>query len=560
LVDNLYMMSAPAVTPDLNEQKKWWVLRCANDFRLQLLTLLAFSLFLNREGDRVPSGNELVYLLYFFKAYHPHLLATDWTFQETTAGHGFFNHATGWVTLFMSLEHGAWVGRIVCWLLAFVGLLRVGRHFKIPPWAVWGGVMLWLIQRQAVPTTPWTEWMIGSFEAKCPAYVCLLFAIDFAVRDKVLWAGLLAGLSFSFHSAVGLWGGAALGWAVMLHNPIRRTAWYCGGVIVASLPGLISSLPLVMGKGAITAADSKFLVTSALPLCLDPYTFSKAYVALLAGFLAFAALHRWWFAGNRRLSILFQFELGTAIFFALAFAARAAGRFDILKLYMSRVYGVFAMLLFFWQLTGMLYSQWQQRARHVERFTPGARSHGPILFFGIVLFLSLPSPVAQLGKMIVSHLHHVQQWIEIDTPAPDADLENTTDFRAAADWVAHNTPEDAVVIAPPWRADAFYFLRRPLIANWHAFRYDKMSEWRKRIESMVGDLTTVDSDDAQVGDMDLSAREHYRHLTPADIARLQRLYTPHASWLVTTSTYPYPRPFSAGVFNVYRLPQPATQP
>ena len=260
------MMSVPALAPDLDEEKKWWLIRCANDFRVQMLTLLTFALLLNREGDRVPSGNELVYLLYFFKAYHPHLLSTDWTFQETTAGHGFFNHATGWVTLFMPLEWGAWVGRFASWTLAFVGLLRVGRHFKIPPWTVWACVLLWLVQRQAVPTTAWTEWMIGSFEAKCPAYVCLLFAVDFAVRDKPLKAGLLAGLAFSFHTAVGLWGGAALGWAVMLHNPLRRTAWYCGGVIVASLPGLISSWPLVMGAHAISADDSRFLVTTALPL------------------------------------------------------------------------------------------------------------------------------------------------------------------------------------------------------------------------------------------------------------------------------------------------------
>jgi hypothetical protein len=393
--------------------------------------------------------------------------------------------------------------------------------------------------------------MIGSFEAKCPAYVCLLFAVDFAVRDKPLKAGLLAGLAFSFHTAVGLWGGAALGWAVMLHNPLRRTAWYCGGVIVASLPGLISSWPLVMGAHAISADDSRFLVTTALPLCLDPFTFSKAYVALLVGMIIFAAFHRWWFAGNRRISILFQFEFGLAIFFALAFVARAMGRFDLLKLYMSRTYGVFAMLLFFWQLASILYSQWEQRARHVERFTPGPMSHGPVMFFGILLFLSLPSPVGQLCKLIASHVHNVQ-WIDVETPAPDADLENIADFRAAADWISKNTPETDIVIAPPWRADAYYFLRRPLIADWHAFRYDDMPGWRARIEAMVGDLSNTDPNDPQVGDMDLHAREHFRHLTTADISGLQQKYG--GSWLITTTTYPYPRRFSSGVFNVYKLP------
>jgi hypothetical protein len=183
------------------------------------------------------------------------------------------------------------------------------------------------------------------------------------------------------------------------------------------------------------------------------------------------------------------------------------------------------------------------------------------VFLGILLFLCLPSPVGQLGKLIAAHLHHVQRWIDIETPAPDVDLENTTDFRAAADWIKRHSPDDAVVIAPPWRADAYYFLRRPLIADWHAFRYDEMGEWRQRIESMVGDLSHVDPNDALVGDMDLRAREHFRHLSAGDIIKLQHQYTPHASWLLTTTAYPFPREFSAGAFNVYKLPEaPATRP
>ena len=133
----------------------------------------------------------------------------------------------------------------------------------------------------------------------------------------------------------------------------------------------------------------------------------------------------------------------------------------------------------------------------------------------------LPSPVGQLCKLIASHVHNVQ-WIDVETPAPDADLENIADFRAAADWISKNTPETDIVIAPPWRADAYYFLRRPLIADWHAFRYDDMPGWRARIEAMVGDLSNTDPNDPQVGDMDLHAREHFRHLTTADISGLQQ--------------------------------------
>ena len=179
-----------------------------NNCWLLIGSLMAFALVLNREGDRFPTGNEFVYLLYFFKAYHPAYLAGDWTFKEPTAGHAIFNYALGWLTLLMPLRAATWLGRVVCWLAGYFGLFRVGRHFRIPPWAVWVGILLWLLQRQS-PVTG--EWMIGSFEAKVIAYPCLLFAIDAALRDRVLLAGILSGIAFSFHSAVGMWGGAALG-------------------------------------------------------------------------------------------------------------------------------------------------------------------------------------------------------------------------------------------------------------------------------------------------------------------------------------------------------------
>ena len=182
-----------------------------------MVTLMTFALLLNREGDRVPSGNEFIYLLYFFKRWHPKFLSTDWTFQEPTAGHAVFNYTTGWLTLIMNLEAAAWVGRVLCWFGVFAGLLRLGRNFKIPSCAIWAGILLWLMEGQSMVTQ---EWMVGTFEAKCIAYICLLFSIDAALNGKLLRAGILCGLAFSFHSAVGMWAGMSLGVAVLTHYPI----------------------------------------------------------------------------------------------------------------------------------------------------------------------------------------------------------------------------------------------------------------------------------------------------------------------------------------------------
>ncbi len=170
------------------------ILRLLNNRWLLIASLLLFALVLNREGDRMPTGNEFVYLLYFFKAWHlSTYLPTDWTFQEPTAGHAVFNYTTGWLTRLVSLTSAAWAGRLCSWVATCIGLFRLGRHYKIPPWAVWGGIVLWLLQRQSTVTG---EWMIGSFEAKVIAYPCLLFAIDAALSGRNILAGRCAASLF----------------------------------------------------------------------------------------------------------------------------------------------------------------------------------------------------------------------------------------------------------------------------------------------------------------------------------------------------------------------------
>lgn len=513
-----------------------------NSRSFQLMTLLSYAFFLNREGVRVPSGNELVYLLYVYKAWHPHFMAGDWTFLEPTAGHGFFNLASGWLTLLMPLEWAAWVGRFACWVLSFIGLLRLGRHFQIPSWGIWLGVLLWMVQRQALPTTPWTEWIVGSFEAKCPAYICLIFALDAALRQRPVLAGLLAGLAFSFHSAVGMWGGVAIGWAIVTHLPMRKSALFCAAAIATALPGLLSSLPLVTGSHAINPTEAQFLVTRALPLCLDPFAMEWPYVALLVLMLLFGWQYRRQ-RGGQTASMLFQFQLALAACFEFGFVARALGRFDLVKLYPMRVFAVLTMLFFFWQLIWVA-SQALKLRRH----------NAPALLvtsLGLVIFLGLPSPVARVAAAVAAHLQSRGWTVNPAGIAADADLDSTTDFRAAASWIAQNTACDDLVIAPPWRADAYYFIRRPLVANWHAYRYDAMTAWRKRIESLAGDLSHLKANDPPTGDMDLVCRSHYRSLSTADITGLQ--YTYNAGWIITTGKYPFPLVFSSPTYKVYHL-------
>jgi hypothetical protein len=522
---------------------------------VQLLMLLAFALLFNREGDRVPSGNEWIYLLYVYKAWHPAFLAGDWTFLEPTAGHAIFNWVAGLATLIpakspaQSLSVVAWTGRFFCWTACFIALQRLARRFSIPPWLGCLGIVLWLTERQSLVTT---EWIVGTFEAKCVAYACLLFAIDFAIDGKLWRAGVLTGLAFTFHTAVGMWGGAALGVAVLLNSRVKKTVQFSAFAILFSLPGLITSLPLVLGAHAIRGDDSKFLVTMELPGALDPATFPRIWPVVMFGLLGFGAAHAAWRWDRRGVRMLFQIEAATGLFFLFGVTARLMHRFDWVQLYPLRVFSVIVMLLFFWQF---LDAAWTALVS-----TGPARPRAVVLLPGIAAFVCLPAPGVVLFETLRSHVRHVGptsggKW---DT-APNDD----GDFRNCAVWIADHTATDILVISPPWRNDAYYLMQRPLVVDWHAPRYDRMTEWKSRIEAMTGpiepdrtwaeasrDLPTNPSEN-----LGPQARAFYAGLTAAQVEQLHRDYgRSQVAYLVTPSEYPFTPVFRSGGMTVYRLP------
>jgi hypothetical protein len=493
-----------------------------NNRAFQLASLLAFALVLNREGTWVPSGNEQIYLLYLYKAAHHGFLSTDWTFQEPTAGHLIFNVAFGWTTLLLPLNIVDWIGRLTCWTLTFIVLLRLGRRFGIAPWMAWAGIILWLVQRQSFVSN---EWIIGTFEAKCVAYVCLLWAIEFILDGRIILPAILIGVAFSFHTAVGLWGGAAVVFAFAMQYPIKTTLKFVAWAAVFALPGLITSLQLVFGGRSISPAEAKFLVTIDVPFHLDPFVFGKGKIAVLFLMLLFNWLHFRSDRQNATLKFLVRFQIFAGAFFLLGILFRLTNRFSLVELFPFRVFAVLTMLMFFWQLA----AAYQHRREHPLK--------PAVIALGTLIFFCLPSPVARLQGLAADQLPK-WRW------QPD-------DFRVAAIWVRDNTSPETVVIAPPWQKDAFYFTQRPLIADWHAPRYDAMTQWRQRIEALVGDVSQMTVQDNLAGEMDQRAQDFYQHLSVADISTLSAKYG--GDLLITTSDYPYPVKFKSGPYTVYKI-------
>jgi hypothetical protein len=381
-----------------------------------------------------------------------------------------------------------------------------------------------MIQRQSFVAN---EWIIGTFEAKCVGYACLLFAIDFVLEGQLVLPAILTGLAFSFHSAVGLWGGAGVGLAFASMHPFRSTLKFAGLATLFALPGVITALPMLFGGHAITPEEAKFIVTIEMPFHLDPLVFGKGKIVVLYLMLLFNWMHFSANRGDEKLKFLVRFQLAVGAFFAMGILFRLTDQFTFVQLFPFRVFAVMVMLMFFWHLA----AAYEHRRQNPP--SPG------LIALGIFTFLCLPSPVARLQNLSSDQL---PKWkIPHD------------DFLTAAAWVRNNVPEKAVVIAPPWRKDTFYQIRRPLIADWHAPRYDAMTEWKERIEALVGDVSHMAIEDNLAGEMDERARQFYGNLTEQNLKQIVGKYG--GDIVITPAHYDYPVLFSTSTYTVYKIPK-----
>jgi hypothetical protein len=500
------------------------VLKLKDAFFLNFAILFAYVLVLNREGSSVPSNNEYVYLLQLAKLWNPDLLSNDWTFSGPLFTHFVFNFIFGSLTLLFSLEVVGWIGRILSWSLILVALLQFGKQFRIPLWMITVSILLWLFYRQSIVGG---EWILGTFEAKCIAYALLFFSLNGFIRQGLIWPSILLGLAFSFHPLVGLWGALAVGFSlIVLRYPI--VALIKSGCYTAlfALPGLIPLLATSFEGGRESSEAWRFIALVVIPYHLDPFYFGGSGKLLL---LAILMCFNWFQfksdSESHALRLLISFQAFLGLFFALGFLARFTNNYQLLMFMPCRLFPVLLPLFFFLHLMSALH--------HCGSIKAGKG----LVMVGFLAFASFGNPVQLFVDRVV---YHYEQWTR-----QEGDLE--TAFK----WIAKNTPANSIVILPPWRSDSFYFSQRAQIANLWVPRWDRLTEWRERLESVGGDLSGVRDGSNWFKESAERLAHNYNQLTATDIASLIEKYG--AEYLVSPANYNYPVIFHSGIYNVYSL-------
>jgi len=480
-----------------------------------------------------PAVNEPVYMAALEKFWNPRFLANDWTFSGGFRERLIFNALLGPFCKVASIATVTWIGRIVTCVVNVRALLRIGARLGLAPALAAAAISVWVMYDQALVGE---AWVLGTFESKCIAFCFALEGIVAALDGKATRAGLLAGLTFTFHPAIGLSAAPAIVaglWAMqqeLLAPASLRALWKPAlALVCGAVPGVIQLALATHSNPDATMADWAFVARLRVPHHLEVDGFGRSGLFLTAatllfnGAVSFARAR----AGDGKERFLLGFQAMLVAIFAAGVVVHALHRYDLLAVFPFALAPLFASLLFFFNA-----------GRAVVAAGRGAARPG-LLLAAIAIALSFDSLVVRYKAAAVT------LWQAWSRPADD--LEH------AFAWVATNVPEETVCALPPWRSDAIFIARRPTIAWWQALRYDGVHEWRARIEALGGDLSDLLASPQPVGasEVEQRIRDHYARLTTEEWRTIAARYD--ARYLVTESEYPFPQLFVHGRAHVYRL-------
>lgn len=509
---------------------------------LPTLVVLAVALLLY--GGPVPRLSEELYLPLVRKVADPNYLWSDWTFSGSFGEHWLFDQLLAPLAGVLTISQFGWSGRLVLWTVIAWLLLRVGRHIGLGPWTGAAALVLWLVANQSFIGG---EWMIGTFEAKTVAYAFLLGSLLAVFSRRIPLALLLLGLTVSFHPAVGLWAVWGVGLALLVVAETRATTLrWCWLALLAAVPGIIGALG---AAGDTTTALDRFVVLQAIPYHTDPFfggeTFGTGqvvvHVLVVGGMLAF---NLWAYQRSDHGLVqrfLAVFQIVAAVPFVLAFVARVLHVWSFLRLMPLRSFPLMVPLIFFFQAILLTVEAWSAQGvpRRRRRRARRRAALGAVALCAVALIPT--APLLAAPRLVFRNL---KSWTTTDEVA------------SAFGWVRRHTPKTATCIVPVDRQDAFERTERAQVANWQAITYDRLREWLRRIDQLVGGKRYFDGNEWHGNLPDL--RQAYNSLTVDQVQRIADRYD--ATCLVSETEYPLPLRHSQGGVNVYSLRPRTTLP
>ena len=424
----------------------------------------------------VPGGNELIYLPLMRSRVDPTYLAGDWTFGSGFGEHAVFNLVFGPLVRLLGIEWLAIIGRFASWLAIGWVVVSLGRRLGARWWASAGATVLFVGLNQSMGVG--AEFLFSGFEAKSVAWPLLLAALVAAIDRRYWVVCVLVGLTFSFHPAIGLWGGGALLFSLLALQSTRvQTARLLPVSALAALPGLIP-LWSDFRNSSMDSESAEFIVLSRIPHHADPSSFGERGPIILATMLCFTLLWSWIHRSSFPPRLLGVFQVTLTAVFISGVVAWFFDWWEFLLLLPFRVMPIVVHLLFWLIVAGTVTGgldrrAWLRRTGEPERRSVASTSAIAAAGLSLVAVVALWNPAVRVVDAVLDF--------------SDRYVRDEVGFQPAMEWIAQNTELTAVVASPPWVDEMFYMTERPQFVSWGAVTYDRPQEWRARLEHTVTD-------------------------------------------------------------------------
>lgn len=501
---------------------------------------LIFLVFFLQAGWPVPDVNEAHYLSKARHYWDPAWCRHDF-FCNTADAHQLFYWTCGWLTRWMSLPAAAWSGRVLIWLLLAAGWYRLSTAVVAAGlYAVLSAALFVALNDHCQMAG---EWVVGGVEAKGIAYAFVFFALGEMLRGRWTRTWLLLGAATAFHVLVGGWSlvAAGLAWlAAGSERPaLHRTLPAWGGAMLLALPGLLPAAALTwhVPPETVAAANriyvferlSHHLVFTAFP---PDAVLRFGLLLLLGGVLVYvqprtAALRRlgWFVTGSLLLA-------GAGGFLSVGLGAHESLAAGLLRFYWFRLAD--AMLPAGVALASVSY-------------IAVARRVAPVWSAGCLL-LSICAAGTHVGDVLQTRLTYA-------SPRSDWTLDDPESWWEICDWIAGNTPPDAVFLTPRMAATFRWYTNRAEVANKKDVPQDAagLVQWWQRME----DLYSLPGD-PQPATMSQPPPQWRASLVSLGEEQLVRLGRKYGAEFVVTAAYPPLRLPKISppneTYAVYRLP------
>jgi hypothetical protein len=458
-LDDIYRQSRAYKTVlAIGEIGLLWIVITANSF--------VFNRYTGNEHDILPFARQ-----YVDRSWLP----GDWYLNLGIAYRQLFNYIFGNLVVWFGFLNGAYIGRLIAYLLLALALFVFLRTIRLR-FSLGLIVVLVFLGNQSLIAG---EWIAGGVDTKTFAYAFALLSLSTFLQRKYLAGFAFAGAALSFHVLIGIYALICTATALLFtynawHKDLKALLRGSWALFATGIFGIQAILQQLLPKGDIDASKAwdiyvEFRVPHhVLPSAWQGEQWILGLILATGIFLSVYLLTK-----NNIERFTAGYALGSVGLFGIGLAVYALGYTPLLRFYWFRYgdvlvpfLGLILAALILDRLTKIELSTYPRVPENLHWIQPILQKGLPLLFAIIAVLLTLQS--AQFLR--------AKYYRGMSRPQ----AETATVFN----WIRENTPREAVFLIDPLISDFYINTDRGRFVslNHSPQSAEDILEWYKRIQ------------------------------------------------------------------------------